>query len=145
MVLGSLDMDLGMWGVSTMLTWSHVTKAGGSLLCLVLSVIITSLCIYSILKAFIKMMSCVVKISLVLLVEDGAQICGMIHSSLSRGTGRKYYLCMVKGVSSALSPFGSVLTTFATYKTSAKLHNPLLQSSFVKSLKRLNEIIQAQS
>lgn len=39
---------------------------------------------------------------------------------------------MVKGVSSALSQFGSASTTpLASYKTSGKLKHPLLQSSLV--------------
>lgn len=63
--------------------------------------------------------------SLILLVEGEAQICGMIHSILSWGT-------WVKGVSSALGQFDSASTTLlASYKTSGKLNNPLLQSSLV--------------
>lgn len=39
---------------------------------------------------------------------------------------------VVKGVSSALGQFGSGSTTpLASYKTSGKLNNPLLQSSLV--------------
>ena len=53
-------------------------------------------------------MSCVGKMSLILLMEDEAQICGLIHSILSWGTDRKYYLYVVKAVSSALGQFGSV-------------------------------------
>lgn len=69
-------------GVQMTLTWSHVTKADSPLLCLPPSVIITGLCVYSILKALIKMMSCVGKISLILLMRDGVQICGMIQAFL---------------------------------------------------------------
>ena len=99
---------------------------------MVQSVIITTICIDSIVKAFIKMMSCVGKMSLILLMEDEAQICGMNHSILSWGTDRKHYLYVVKGVSSALGQFGSVSTTpLASYKTPGKLHSPLLQSSLV--------------
>lgn len=78
-------------------------------------------------------MSCVGKMSLILLMEDEAQICGMIHSILSWSTDRKYYLYVVKGVSSALGQFGSVSTTpLASYKTPRKLQScPLLQSSLV--------------
>ena len=72
------------------------------------------------------------KMSLILSMEDEAQICGMIHSILSWGTDRKYYIYVVKAVSSALSQFGSVSTTpLVSYKTPGKLHNPLLQSSLV--------------
>ena len=65
---------------------------------MVLSVIITTICIDSIVKAFIKMMSCVGKMSLILLMEDEAQICGMNHSILSWGTDRKHYLYVASGV-----------------------------------------------
>lgn len=72
------------------------------------------------------MMSCVGKMSLILLMEDEAQICGIIHLTLPWGTDRKYYLYAMKGVSSALSQLGSVsMTPLASYKTPGKLHNPL--------------------
>lgn len=89
-------------------------------------------------------MSCVGKMSLILLMEDEAQICGMIHSILSWGTDRKYYPYMVKGVSSALGQFGSVSTT--PLASARKLQSSAsVLIGMIKSLRRLNEAIQKQA